>query len=182
MKKLLCVLWLFLALLLWAGFAFAQQTTPTTLAPPSIKWGGGSWQTPPPGMLIGYDSATQHACIVGSTATCLLAVSTSSQGAATPNACDTATVATGGTAVSPLSTTTVLNGGYITNPLTSTDQGIGAAEALYIDPTTTATTTGNGTNLSLAAGQSFYFPSGTDLKNVSVNAATSGHKFTCARW
>jgi len=97
----------------------------------------------------------------------------------TPVACATTTVATGGTAVSPLAASA--NGYYITNPLTATDQGIGSVEPLYLDVTKAATTTGNGTNLALQPGQTFYgIPQST--VTVSVNAATSGHKFVCVQW
>ncbi len=98
----------------------------------------------------------------------------------TPRACGGATsVATGGTAVVAL--TGKVNGYYIVNPLSATDQGLGAVEPLYIDTTTTATTTASGTNAALAPGQPFggIFGSST---NVSVNAASSGHNFTCVRW
>jgi hypothetical protein len=96
-----------------------------------------------------------------------------------PRPCDNTTVATGGTAVVVISG--IANGYYIYNPLTTTDQGLGTVEALYVDTTTTSTTTGSGTNTSLAAGQPFYGIPGSKV-SVSVNAATSGHKFTCVRW
>jgi len=93
------------------------------------------------------------------------------------------TVTTGGTAVTPI--TGPLNGYTITNPVTATDQGIGAAEPIYIDPTKAATLTGNGTNAAILPGQSYSGPfvvAGTASATVSVNATTSGHKFTCTRW
>jgi hypothetical protein len=98
----------------------------------------------------------------------------------TPRACGGATsVTTGGAAVVAL--TGKVNGYYIVNPLSATDQGIGAVEPLYIDTTTTATTTASGTNAALAPGQPFGGIFGSTT-NVSVNAATSGHNFTCVRW
>lgn len=57
----------------------AQQTTPTTLAPPSVKWGGGNWIVPSPGQLVGYDDVSGLPCIVGSSATCQLSVLSSSR-------------------------------------------------------------------------------------------------------
>ena len=96
-----------------------------------------------------------------------------------PRACDVTTVSTGGTAVTAISGP--VNGYYIFNPLLAVDQGIGAAEPLYIDTVGTATTSGNATNSAIAPGQAFY---GIGLTNttVSVNAATTGHAFTCVRW
>lgn len=96
-----------------------------------------------------------------------------------PRACALFTVTTGTTAVSPI--TGPVNGGYILNPLSATDQGIGAAEVLYVDPVATATTTGNGTNNTLQPGQVYNLVPGSN-QTVSVNAATSGHKFVCERW
>lgn len=86
-------------------------------------------------------------------------------------ACDATTVAVGGTAVVAVSGSS--NGYYIYNPPD-------ASEVLLVDPVTTAAS-GNGTTSALSAGQSF--GSGTPTKSsVSVNAATSGHTFSCARW
>ncbi len=96
----------------------------------------------------------------------------------TPRACDVTTVLTGGTAVDAITGPT--NGYYIMNPLSAGDQGV-TAESLYVDPTTTATTTGNATNAVLAPGQPFYGV-GSSSVSVSVDAATTGHKFTCVRW
>ncbi len=97
----------------------------------------------------------------------------------TPRACAVTAITTGGTAVTVL--TGPANGYYVFNPLSATDQGIVSAEALYIDPTQTAVTTGSGTNASLAPGQVFYGIGSSSL-GVSVNAATSSHAFTCVRW
>lgn len=91
----------------------------------------------------------------------------------------TFTVATGGTAVTVMSGPS--NGCYIVNPLTTTDEGISPVEPLYIDPTTTATTTGNTTNTAVAPGQPWFCIPNSSLP-VSVNAATTGHKFVVVRW
>jgi hypothetical protein len=71
-----------------------------------------------------------------------------------------------------------LNGGVITNPYTATDQGIGTAEPLYVNPVGAASTSGNGSTFALQPGQSWTIISGQTTP-TSVNAATSGHKFSC---
>lgn len=105
----------------------------------------------------------------------------------TPHACNATTVTTGGTAV--IAIQGPANGFYISNPLTTGDEGIGAVEPLFVDPVNTATTTGNGTNQAVAAGSVYpgsanpgSATGGGVSGNVTVNAATSGHKFTCVRW
>lgn len=97
----------------------------------------------------------------------------------TPRAGDTVTVVTGGTAVTII--TGPVNGCYVVNPLTTTDEGIGATEPAYINPVTTATTTGNGTNQAVPAGGTWNCIPGSSLP-VSANAATSGHKLVVVRW
>lgn len=99
--------------------------------------------------------------------------------AVTPVAGTTATVVTGGTAVTMV--TGPVNGCYITNPLSATDQGIAVAEVGYINIVGTATTTGNTSNVTIQAGQTFSCPAGMTT-NASVNAATSGHVFTVVVW
>ena len=84
-------------------------------------------------------------------------------------------ITTGGTAVTAVPANA--NGGYIVNPLLATDQGIVTAEVLYVNPVTTATTSANGTTIALQPGQSFSLIPGSTLP-VSVNAATTGHRFT----
>ena len=105
-----------------------------------------------------------------------------SQSNPAPRACTTTTVVTGGTAVTAVSGP--VNGGWIVNPLTATDQGIGAAEPLYVDNTSaTPGTTGNGTTTAIAAGGSYsLIPSTNGSYVVGINAATSGHKIACVRW
>ena len=100
-------------------------------------------------------------------------------GAVTPVAGTSSMIATGGTAVTMV--TGPVKGCYITNPTSATDEGIGTAENAYANPVTTATTTGNGSNVTLTPGQSFYCPAGMTT-NVSVNAATSSHKLTVVQW
>jgi hypothetical protein len=97
----------------------------------------------------------------------------------TPRGGAVTVVTTGGTAVTAISGPS--NGCYIINPLTTTDEGLGLTEPLYVDPTTAATTAGNVTNVALAPGQPWFCPANSTLP-VSVNAASSGHKFTVVRW
>ena len=97
----------------------------------------------------------------------------------TPAAGTASTITTGGTAVTAV--TGAVNGCYITNPTSATDQGIATAENLYVNPVTTATTTGNGTTLTLVPGQSFFCIPG-QTTNVSAVAATSSHAFTVVKW
>jgi hypothetical protein len=104
---------------------------------------------------------------------------TSTPATATPIVGAAVAVATGGTAVSAVAANA--NGCVITNPLTTTDQGIGTVEPLYVNPVTTATTTGNTSTFPLAPGQSFNCVPRSTIA-VSVNAATTAHKFTVVSW
>jgi hypothetical protein len=89
-------------------------------------------------------------------------------------------ITTGGTSVIAIPGNP--NGGYITNPLTSTDQGIGTAEALYIDPVGSASVLhANGTVFALQPGQTWNVISGQTTPTY-VNATTSGHKFSVVSW
>ena len=89
-----------------------------------------------------------------------------------PRAGITNTITTGGAAVNAVPSPVI--GCYIVNPAAAT-------ESLFVDPTTTATTSVNGTNIALAAGQSWYCVP-YSLKPVSVNALTSGHTFSVVIW
>ena len=84
-------------------------------------------------------------------------------------------VPTGGTAVT-LMYGPVL-GGFIVNPATALDQGISLVEVLYIDVIGPAATAETATTIALQPGQSYTVPANL-TSNVSVNAATSGHRFT----
>lgn len=88
-------------------------------------------------------------------------------------------VPVGGTAVSVGSPP--FNGCYITNPLTAADQGIGTAEALYVNPAGAATVTGFNATVALQPGQTWSGIPGSTLP-ISVNAPTSGHRFAFVRW
>lgn len=69
------------------------------------------------------------------------------------------------------------NGGFITNPASAADQGLAVAETLYIDPVGAAGVEANGTTFALAPGQTWSLVAGQTTK-TSVNAASSGHKFS----
>lgn len=68
-------------------------------------------------------------------------------------------------------------GGFITNPASAADQGIAIAENLFIDVTgAAAATKETATTVQVGPGQTFLLPALTTT--VSVNAKTSGHKFS----
>src|SRR5438445_688866 len=69
-------------------------------------------------------------------------------------------------------------GGFITNPSLNTDQGIGTAETLYVDPTgANPTLSANGTTFALQPGETWnIIPGQTTV--TKVNALTAGHKFS----
>ena len=97
-----------------------------------------------------------------------------------PGAGSASAIVTGGVAVTLI--TAPVNGGYIVNPLVALDQNIATAEVAYINPVTTATAVGNGTNVALQPGQIWYCPPGLAGSNVSAIAATAGHAFTVVVW
>ncbi len=69
-------------------------------------------------------------------------------------------------------------GGLIVNPMSASDQGIGGQETLYVDPTgAPAALMETATTVAIQPGQS-YVVTPNQTTNVSVNAATSGHKFS----
>lgn len=70
------------------------------------------------------------------------------------------------------------SGGFIVNPLLTADQGIPAAEVLYINPTgVPAGLTANGSTFALQPGQAWALIPGQTTQTY-VNAATSGHKYS----
>jgi Tfp pilus assembly protein PilW len=99
---------------------------------------------------------------------------------ATPIAGNASMVATGGTAVNALSVGPA-HGCQVINPLAATDQNISTAEPLYINIVGPAAVAANGSTAALAPGQSFQCVPG-QLSATSINAATSGHKFTVFAW
>jgi hypothetical protein len=95
----------------------------------------------------------------------------------------TAVVTTGGTAVVAVPANP--NGGFITNPASAADQGRGSVEDLIVNPVSTAAngTAGNanGTNFRIAPGQTWQIIAGQTTP-TSVNAISSGHKFSAIFW
>jgi hypothetical protein len=88
-------------------------------------------------------------------------------------------VATGGTAVTSIPPGP--NGGLITNPASAADQGLSAAEPLYCDSVGNATLQGNHTTFALAPGQTYAIIPGQTTP-TTVNAPSSGHKFSVIYW
>lgn len=89
-------------------------------------------------------------------------------------------IVNGGTAVAAI--VGPCNGGYIANPVNATQQGIGAAETLYVDPTTApghADANASGTCSAIQPG-GVWTLNGPILAGQTVwaNAATSSHAFT----
>lgn len=102
--------------------------------------------------------------------------------AVTPKPGSTSVVSVGGTAVTAIPAGPL--GGVIQNPLAAADQGLGAAEVLYVDPVAVPGSTpgdGNGTTFVIYPGQTWsVIPE--QSTPTRVNAASSGHKFSCVRW
>lgn len=93
----------------------------------------------------------------------------------TPVVGSASAIVTGGTAVTVVPPNP--NGGYISNPYSASDQGISVAEWIYVDPVTSAILGSYGTTSGIAPGGSFNIIPGTTLP-TTVNAATTGHRFT----
>jgi hypothetical protein len=73
------------------------------------------------------------------------------------------------------------SGGYIVNPLLAADQGLGAAEVLYVNQVGAAATNANGTTIALQPGQSYtVIPQTTTPVNVA--SLSANHKFTAVMW
>lgn len=70
------------------------------------------------------------------------------------------------------------NGGYITNPVSASDQNLPSSEWLYVDPVQDAILGAYGTTSGLAPGQTYPLIAGS-TKSITVNSASSGHRFTC---
>lgn len=97
----------------------------------------------------------------------------------TPIAGVNSEVATSGTAVIAIGP--LPNGGVITNPADPADQGLAAAEILYVDPVGDAGLSANGTTFALYPGQSWTVIPGQDTP-TTVNAVSAGHKFSVVSW
>lgn len=74
-----------------------------------------------------------------------------------------------------------LTGGVITNPVTAAEQGVPVAEILFYNFYGPAALVADGTTCALYPGQTADVPAGLTT-NVSVNALTSGHKFSAVVW
>jgi hypothetical protein len=97
----------------------------------------------------------------------------------TPTAGLISNIVTGGIAVNAIGA--LPNGGFITNPVDAADQGLAVAEVLYVDPVGAAGLAANGTTFALYPGQSWPIIPGQTTP-TSVNAASSGHKFSVVSW
>jgi hypothetical protein len=87
-------------------------------------------------------------------------------------------VVTGGVAVNALNANIAV--GIITNPANPADQGLAFAESLFVDPYGNAALGATGTTFELKPGQSWFaIPYQTTI--TTVNALTSGHKFSCVQ-
>ena len=84
-------------------------------------------------------------------------------------------VAVGGKAVTAVYAGAL--GGAITNPSTAIDQGIAVVETLFYDLTAPAAAAETATTFPLQPGQTLTLPANMTT-NVSVNAASSNHKFS----
>lgn len=100
----------------------------------------------------------------------------------TPSALVTSQIAVGGTAVQVAAGP--ISGGFITNPASDASQGV-TAEPLYVDivaaPGSTDATA-NGTTIKLDPGGTFVIPAMATGTQVRVNAATTAHQFSGAKW
>lgn len=84
-------------------------------------------------------------------------------------------VTTGGQAVTPIFGPVA--GGFITNPATAEGQGLALPEVLYLDIVSTAALGETETTIPLQPGQTYVCVPG-QTTNVSVNAASAGHRFS----
>ena len=85
-------------------------------------------------------------------------------------------IVTGGVAVNAIGP--MPNGGIIVNPASAADQGLSPSpETLYVNPVGAAALAANGTTFAIQPGGSWTVIPGQTTP-TSVNAATSGHKFT----
>lgn len=96
-----------------------------------------------------------------------------------PNGGTNSTIVSGG--VANVIVTGPVNGCYVFNPVTAADQNIAVAETVYLNPITTATANGRGSNSAIAAGQYWACPPGMTT-NLSGIAATTGHALNVVVW
>lgn len=96
--------------------------------------------------------------------------------AVTPRAATNTSVPNGTTAVTLFDAN--INGGVMQNPSQPTDQGLGSAEPIYVDPTgAAATLQGNGTTFRIEPGQTWTGIPG-QTTTTTMNATSSGHKIS----
>jgi hypothetical protein len=74
-----------------------------------------------------------------------------------------------------------VTGGYVVNPLLAADQGLAAAEVLYVNQVQASTVLANGTTIALQPGQSYTVIPNTTTP-VSVASQSASHKFTAVQW
>lgn len=86
-------------------------------------------------------------------------------------------ITTGGTPQQLAAANEVSNDCVIQNPTTATQQNIGAAESLFVNFVTAATLLSGGTTIELAPGVAIGC-GGKNTTAISVNAATSAHRFS----
>ncbi len=101
----------------------------------------------------------------------------------TPVDLEASVVAAGPAAVTTMTGPT--KGGYITNPETATQQGIGAAENLYVSLTgvpTAVDANANGGVFVVKPGGSFIAPALATGATLKVISATAGHKFAGVKY
>lgn len=99
--------------------------------------------------------------------------------AVTPIAAINSVVAVGGVAELVFAANPL--GGVITNPSAPADQDLADAEVLYVNPVGDAALSANGTTFALYPGQSWeVIPEQTTT--TTVNAASSGHKYSAVSW
>jgi hypothetical protein len=91
----------------------------------------------------------------------------------------TQTGATAGIPVNAISANQT--GGYVVNPLLAADQGLAAAEVLFVNQVGNAITNANGTTIALQPGQSYTVIPQTTTP-VSVCSLSPNHKFTAVMW
>ena len=96
-----------------------------------------------------------------------------------------ATLVAGGTAQNVFAAGEVVHGCAIVNPTTATDEGVGAAEEIWVDftgqPAQTATGSASPTSVPVPAGYGINCPTGSTT-GVSWNAATTSHRVSAYRW
>lgn len=97
----------------------------------------------------------------------------------TPTAGNASTVVTGSTAV--VAALASPKGGFITNPASAADQGVDPPESIFVDPVGVAGLEANGTTFEIVPGGTWELIAGQTTE-TSVNALTSGHKFSVVVW